>query len=185
MHKAPLFLIILILFLQACSSITVDSYSDFSPVLDPRDYFSGSLTAHGIVKNRRGLVIRTFNADIQASWSNDVGTLVEDFRFDDGEIQQRVWTLTPDGNGSYSGTANDVIGESQLNFVGNSLFMDYVLRIPYGASSVDVRVDDRMYLVSPDILINESRMSKYGLEVGSISLVIIRHDSSKSVPNEA
>jgi hypothetical protein len=165
-----------VLLLQACSSITVDSYSDFSPDFYPREFFSGDLTAHGVVKNRGGLVIRTFNADIQANWTNDTGILIEHFRFGDGETQERIWTLTPDGNGSYVGTANDVIGASQLTFSGNSLFMNYVLRIPYGDSTIDVHVDDRMYLISSDVLINESRMSKYGLEVGSIALVIIRHD---------
>lgn len=178
------FLLFQILLLQACSSITVDRYSDFSPTFNPRKFFSGDLSAHGVVKNRGGLVIRTFNADIRASWTNDIGTLIEHFRFEDGETQQRIWTLTPDGNGSYNGTANDVIGASQLKFAGNSLFMDYVLRIPYGDSTVDVNVDDRMYLISTDILINESRMSKYGFEVGSIALVIIRHNSGNTKPNE-
>jgi hypothetical protein len=171
-------LLLQILFLQACSSISVDSYSEFSPSFAPQNFFSGYLTAHGVVKNRGGLVIRTFNADIQANWENDIGTLIEDFRFDDGEKQQRIWTLTPDGNGSYLGTANDVIGASQLTFAGNTLFMDYVLSIPYGDSTIEVNVDDRMYLVSSDVLINESRLSKYGFGVGSISLVIIRHDSA-------
>ena len=172
-----------VLLLQACSSIPVDSYSDFSPAFDPREFFSGELTAHGVVKNRGGRVIRTFNADIQANWKNDVGTLLENFRFDDGETQQRIWTLIPDGNGSYIGSANDVIGASQLTFSGNSLFMDYVLRIPYGDSTIDVHVDDRMYLISTDVLINESSMSKYGLEVGSIVLTIIRHDSADTNQN--
>ena len=170
------FFLFQILLLQACSSITVDNYSDFSPTFNPRTFFTGDLSAHGVVKNRAGLVIRTFNADIQASWTNEVGTLVEDFRFDDGEIQQRIWKLTPDGSGSYLGTANDVIGASQLTFDGNSVFMDYVLRIPYGDSTIDVHVDDRMYLISTDVLINESSMSKYGIGVGSIVLTIIRHD---------
>ena len=171
-------LLLQILFLQACSSITVDSYSDYSPTFTPQKFFSGYLTAHGVVKNRGGLVIRTFNADIQATWTNDIGTLIEDFRFDDGEIQQRIWTLTPDGNGSYVGTANDVIGASQMTLAGNTLFMDYVLSIPYRDSTIGVNVDDRMYLVSSNVLINESRMSKYGFGVGSVTLVIIRHDSA-------
>jgi len=49
------------------------------------------------------------------------------------------------------------------------------LQVPYGDGSVDVRVDDRMYLVSPDILINESSMSKFGWRVGNLVLVIVRH----------
>ncbi|MFT4519952.1 MAG: hypothetical protein ACI9JM_002352 [Halioglobus sp.] len=168
-------LLLAILFLQACTTITAESYRDVLPTMVPQEFFVGQLTAHGVVKNRSGLVIRTFNANIEASWKAEVGTLVEDFIFDDGEKQQRVWTLTPDGNGSYVGTANDVIGYSYLRSAGNSLFLNYVLRIPYGDSTLDIHVDDRMYLVAPNILINESSMSKLGLQVGSITLVIIRH----------
>ena len=124
--------------------------------------------------------MRTFNADIDASWKDDVGTLVEDFVFDDGEIQQRIWTLTPQGNGRYKGVAGDVIGTGQLELSGNSLFLNYVLRIPYGDSTVDVRVDDRMYLVSPNVLINESTLNKFGVRVGSLDLVILRQPSKHS-----
>ncbi|MFT6364900.1 MAG: hypothetical protein ACJARI_000336 [Bacteroidia bacterium] len=127
-----------------------------------------------MVKDRGGRVIRTFNAGIDASWKDGVGTLVEDFVFDDGEAQQRIWTLKAQGDGRYTGTAGDVIGTGQLASSGNSLFLDYVLRIPYGDSTVDVRVDDRMYLISPDVLINESSLKKFGVRVGSLDLVILR-----------
>ncbi len=164
-----------VLLMTACSGISVEDYSDFSPELDPETFFDGELSAHGVVKNRGGRVIRTFNAVIDASWEDGVGTLVEDFVFDDGEEQQRIWTLVPDGAGGYTGTAGDVVGEGRMSRAGNSLFFDYVLRIPWRDGSIDVRVDDRMYLVSDDVLINESRMLKYGVRVGNLSLVILRH----------
>ena len=162
-------------FMTACSGIKVDDYSEFTPVLNPETFFEGELSAHGVVKNRGGKVIRTFNAVIDASWQDGVGTLVEDFVFDDGEEQQRIWTLVPDGEGGYTGTAGDVVGEGRMSRAGNSLFFDYVLRIPWKDGSIDVRVDDRMYLISDDVLINESRMLKYGIRVGNLSLVILRH----------
>jgi hypothetical protein len=170
-------LALIVLLSSACSSISVDDYAEFSPKLNLEHFFDGRLTAHGVVKNRSGLVIRTFNADIAASWTEGVGTLVEDFVFDDGEEQQRIWTLTPDGKGGYTGTAGDVVGAGQLSAAGNSLFLDYVLTIPYGKSTVDVKVDDRMYLASPNVLINESILKKFGVRVGSLTLAIIRQES--------
>jgi hypothetical protein len=163
--------------LAACSQVKVTDYADSRPVLDIEQFFNGNLTAHGVVKDRGGKVIRSFNATIAAHWKDGVGTLVEDFVFDDGETQQRIWTLRPDGSGQYTGTAGDVIGEGKLQQAGNSLFLDYVLRLPYRGSEVDVRVDDRMYLVSPDVLINESSMSKFGWRVGNLVLVIVRQTS--------
>ena len=165
----------LLLLLTACASVSVDDYRDMQPPLVLEEFFQGELTAHGVIKNRGGRVIRTFNAGIKAWWEEDgVGVLDEDFLFDDGEQQRRVWRLDPQGDGSYIGTAGDVVGQGDLRVAGNSAFLDYVLRIPYGDGTVDVRVDDRMYLVAPDILVNESEMSKFGVRVGSILLVIIK-----------
>lgn len=160
--------------LTGCGSVSVEDYADRSPTLVPETFFDGALTAHGVIKDRGGKVIRYFNADIKAYWHDGVGTLEEDFLFDDGEQSRRVWTLKPTGAGAYVGTAGDVIGEGQVRVAGNSMFLDYVLRIPYGNSTLDLRIDDRMYLVTPDILINESRMIKFGFEVGQILLVIER-----------
>jgi len=161
-----------LLLISGCGSVTVTDYADRTPELRLEDFFSGQLTAHGVVKNRAGKVIRYFNADIKAYWEGPVGTLEEDFVFDDGEKQRRVWTLVRQADGSYIGTAGDVVGEGVVEVAGNSMFLDYVLRVAYGDGSIDLSIDDRMYLVQPDILINESEMSKFGLRVGEIVLVI-------------
>jgi hypothetical protein len=162
--------------ITACSGASVTDYAANRPLLVPEDFFDGRLTAHGVVKDRGGEVIRYFNADIQAYWRDGIGTLEEDFVFDDGERQRRVWTLTPNPEGGYIGTAGDVIGDGALRVSGNSMFLNYVLRVPYGDGTIDLRIDDRMYLVNPNTLINESRMIKFGVEVGEIVLVIVKHE---------
>lgn len=158
--------------LAGCSPVTVQEYSDNRPLLVPEEFFQGQLTAHGVIKDRGGKVIRYFNADIKAYWENGVGTLEEDFMFDDGEPERRVWTLTPQGEDRYIGTAGDVVGDGEITVAGNSMFLDYVLRIPYNDGTLDLRIDDRMYLVNSNTLINESTMTKFGFRVGEILLVI-------------
>lgn len=165
---------LLVIALAGCSGVGIDRYADNEPVLVPETFFNGPLSAHGVIKSRGGEVIRRFNADINAYWKDGVGTLEEDFVFDDGEQQRRVWTLTPAGPGRYIGTAGDVVGDGSIEVAGNTMFLDYVLRIPWGDGTLDLRIDDRMYLVSPDVLINESAMKKFGVRVGEILLVIER-----------
>jgi hypothetical protein len=166
--------LLLSLLLAACSAVSVEDYQHNAPSLVAEQFFNGQLTAHGVVKNRSGKVIRYFSADIKAYWQQGIGTLEEDFVFDDGEQQRRVWTLTPNGLGGYIGTAGDVVGESVIEVAGNSMFLNYVLRIPYRDGSLDVRIDDRMYLVSPTVLINESVLTKFGFKVGELQLVIAK-----------
>jgi hypothetical protein len=165
-------LILIVGILSACSSISVTDYADNSPKLVIQEFFNGTLRAHGIVKDRSGKVIRYFDASIDASWKDDVGKLHENFVFDDGEEQQRIWTIVKDEAGKYIGTANDVIGSSQLKVSGNSLFLNYILRVPYEDGTLDLNIDDRMYLVSENVLINESVMTKWGFQVGEIVLMI-------------
>ncbi|MFO7552411.1 MAG: DUF3833 domain-containing protein [Haliea sp.] len=165
-------LLVLTFGLAGCSPVTVQEYADNRPRLVPEEFFQGQLSAHGVIKNRGGKVIRYFNADIKAWWEDGIGTLEEDFVFDDGEPERRVWTLTPQDDGSYIGTAGDVVGDGRITLAGNSMFLDYVLRIPYNDGTLDLRIDDRMYLVNPTMLINESTMTKFGIRVGEILLVI-------------
>lgn len=161
--------------LSGCSAVSVGDYADNTPLLQPEQFFDGDLTAHGVIKDRGGRVTRRFTADIKAYWQEGVGTLEEDFVFDDGELDRRVWTLRPKGPGRYVGTAGDVVGEGDIEVAGNSMFLGYILRIPYGDGTLDLRIDDRMYLVSENVLINESKMYKFGIRVGEILLVIQRH----------
>jgi len=160
------------LLLGACRSVSVEDYANNRPPLVAEQFFNGQLMAHGVVKDRGGKVIRYFSASIDASWNDGIGTLDERFVFDDGERQSRVWTLKPSGDNSYIATAGDVIGDGKMKIAGNSLFLDYVLRIPYDGDTLDLRIDDRMYLVSERVLLNESIMTKFGFEVGRIMLVI-------------
>ncbi len=170
-------ILLLAVCMAGCTSMSVDRYADQKPELVPEEFFDGRLTAHGVVKNRGGEVIRRFNAEIKAYWTDGIGTLEEDLVFDEGEEQRRVWTLRPTGEGTYVGTAGDVVGEGQVSVAGNAMFLDYVLRIPFGDGTLDLRIDDRMYLVRPDVLINESKMKKFGARVGEILLVIERRPS--------
>jgi hypothetical protein len=160
------------IFIIGCSTIKVSEYADRKPLMIPEDFFNGQLLAHGVIKNRAGKVVRYFNVDINAYWEGSKGTLEEDFIYDNGETQRRVWILTRQADGSYIGTAGDVVGEATGRIAGNSMFLEYVLEVPYGEGTISLTMDDRMYLVEPQTLVNETVMYKFGLRVGEVILVI-------------
>lgn len=173
--RSPLWLLLSVLVLAGCAGPSLDDYSDRNPQLVPEQFFDGELSARGVVKDWSGTVIRTFDADIDASWdAQGVGTLDEEFRFDDGEVQTRTWTLTPSDDG-YHANAGDVVEPGTMRWQGNAVHMNYVLRVSYGDGTIDVRMDDWMYLVTPDTLINQTTMSKWGVDVGEVVLVITKN----------
>jgi len=161
--------------LSGCMSQNVSLYQSRKPILVPEKFFDGTLAAHGILKNRDGEVTRTFNATINAYWNEGIGTLEEKFLFDDGEVQYRTWKLKPSTNGTYIATAGDVIGDGAAGIAGNAMNLNYKLRIKYKNGTLDLSVDDWMFLVDENTIINESVLTKWGFKVASIQLTITRN----------
>ena len=189
--NTTLLIILTTLILTACSSVDINSYQANQPKLVLNEFFNGDLTAHGIIKNRSGEVIRYFNVTMTGTWDeNGVGTLAEKFIFNDSSTEFRTWTFTPTENSQasisssnsssninqqYSAKANDTLAPSLIDISGNAFFMNYDLLINYQGDDIDVNIDDKMYQVNDNIIINESVMSKYGFEVGYITLTIIKN----------
>lgn len=158
--------------LTGCSSITVENYAERTPKLIPQEFFNGKICADGVVRDWRGRQIRQFNAQILASWDDKgVGTLDEIFDFDDGR-ETRIWTLTPDTLGSLSATASDVPKKTRMTYAGNSIHMGYTLRYGEPGDTIDLKMDDWMFQVADGVVVNETRMSKWGIGVGQILLVM-------------
>ena len=125
-------------------------------------------------QNRSGEVIKRFHVDIQSRTEGENLILDERFLYSDGTRQQRVWTLTPDGPGRWKGRAADVIGEARGELAGNALRWRYELALPVDGTTYQVQFDDWMYLMDEDTLINRSFMSKFGVELGQVTLFFRR-----------
>ncbi|PPK62319.1 DUF3833 domain-containing protein [Malaciobacter marinus] len=162
-------------FLGGCGSMKISDFNNTTPKFVPQDYFNGKLTAYGLVKNRSGEIIRTFKGDLVGSWDeNGVGTLDERFVYNDGEKQTRVWTLKPTLDGKYIGTAGDIVGEATMLVNGNTVMMDYTMEIPYNGTTINIDVKDWLHLQEDGVIINHSKMKKFGITVGELVITIIK-----------
>jgi hypothetical protein len=168
----------LVFMLSSCTASSLDIYANNQPVLDPTRFFNGPLVAQGVLKNRSGEVTRYFTATINAYWVDGIGTLEERFEFNDGEIQYRTWTLTPRDAG-YAATAGDVLGIGIANTKGNAMKLEYVLQINYKGTPLALSVEDWMWLVDDNTLLNESILRKWGFRIGSVQLVISKESSTE------
>ncbi|MAX85832.1 MAG: hypothetical protein CMI07_02960 [Oceanospirillaceae bacterium] len=164
-----------------CSSTQVDHAAGRSPKLIPQTFFEGKICADGVVRDRSGEEIRSFNARIDASWDeNGVGTLDEVFYFYDepgaeAKRETRVWTLTPAREGGrevLSAKASDVPEATTMEWAGNAIHMAYTLRYGEPGDTIDLNMDDWMFHVADGVVVNETRMTKFGIHVGQILLVM-------------
>lgn len=169
-----LLLLVLALSIASCGSVDVARYADQQPTLDLERFFSQPVKAWGMFQKRSGEVAKRFEVNIVSRREGNNLILDERFLYSDGSRQRRVWVLTPTGQGGWVGRADDVVGVASGQVAGNTLHWRYRLNLPVGDSTYEMSMDDWMYLMDEDTLINRTRMSKFGVEVGQVTLFFRR-----------
>ena len=156
-----LLIIAAVMSLLACATPTVTQYSAEQPKLNLSEYFNGTLDAYGIFTDRSGAVQKRFTVLIQADWKivngKKTGTLDESFEYSDGTKQKRIWKL-------------DVVGEAIGLSAGNALNWAYTLALPVDDTIYHVQFNDWMYLITPKVMLNKATMSKFGFDLGEVTL---------------
>lgn len=155
--------------LSGCGSVKITDYKDKEPKLDIRQYLNGKIEAKGILYDITGKADRQFYIIMDASWKGNVGTLAEDFTFNDGKKEQRTWTIKFIDDHNFTATAGDVIGEAKGVQYGNVAQMSYVLDAKRSnGKTIKLSMDDWLYLLDKETLINRTKMKKFGLTVGEL-----------------
>lgn len=165
---------LLALSLGGCASPKVEDYAHDQPAFDLRGFFDGHLVGKGLFFDRSGRVAKRFMVDMEGRWQGSSGTLDEHFRYSDGSTSQRTWLLQDLGQGHYRAHANDVIGTAEGSSAGNAFHWRYTLALPVDGHTWHVDLDDWMFRMDSGVVLNRSRMSKFGLDLGELVLEIQR-----------
>ncbi len=156
--------------LTGCSGIMPKEYEAETPALDIRRYLNGELEAWGTLSDWKGKVVRRFQVSMTGTWQGDVGTLEERFVFNDGEHSARTWTIRFTNEHRFTAKAADVVGSATGEQYGNAVNMRYVLRVPVGGKEYDIAMNDWLYLINDEVLINRTTMKKFGITVGELAI---------------
>ncbi|WP_131834723.1 DUF3833 family protein [Ancylobacter aquaticus] len=127
-------------------------------------FFAGRTVAEGSFSAING-VKRTFTVDLDGRWNGHVLTLVEDFRFADGEKDRKTWRFEKLGPGRYRGTREDVRGDTLVSVKGDTATFSYVVDLDAGADENLVRFHDKMVLRDDSTVLNTAWVTKYGFPV--------------------
>lgn len=168
-------LIILVSLALVSCATSLDEYADTKPEFKLEEFFSGKLTAWGTFEDYSGKVTRRFRVEMIGTWEGNKGILDEDFYYDDGEEQKRIWRLTKEAPGIYTGEADDIVGTARGEVQGFALNWSYTMALPVDGEIYEVHFDDWMYLIDEKSLINKASVSKFGFEVGQVTLFIQKH----------
>jgi hypothetical protein len=163
--------IIMALGLFGCSA-DISQYKDATPKLVLEDYLQGHIKGSGMIQDYKNMVIRKFDFSGDASWKDGVGNFDEHMVYDDGTKDHRIWTIKKIRDGYYEGTTGDVIGIAKIYVEGNAMNWQYQMNVPVGDKKYKISFDDWMYLMDDGSLINKNTFKKFGLKVGSLTLMM-------------
>ncbi len=143
--------------------------------LDLEEFFDGRLVAYGQFQDLFGTVRRRFEVAIEGTWDGETLRLVEDFVYEDGAEERRVWTLRKTGPDTWRGTAPGVIGAALGEERGDTFNWRYTIDLPIPAAdgtteTLRVSFDDWMWLLSDDRLFNRAYMRRFGVDIGEVIL---------------
>lgn len=170
------FLLMSALVLSACAGRpSLDDPSLSAREFELEEFFDGKLTAHGQFQDVLGTVRRQFVVAIDGDWDGQRLRLVEDFVYEDGSTEQRIWTLKKTGEETWEGTAPGVIGVARGVEKGDRFNWQYSIDLPIPAADgparmVRVSFDDWMWQLSDDRLFNRAYMRRAGVTLGDVSI---------------
>ncbi len=162
----------LILLVAACGGRpSLDDPSFGGPKLDLERYFDGKLRAWGQFQDRFGTVGRRFVVDIEGNWDGEALTLIEDFTYEDGSEERRVWRLVKTGPDSWEGTAEGVQGVASGQERGDVFNWRYTIDLPVPDGTLRVSFDDWMWRLDERRVLNRAYMDKFGIEIGEVIII--------------
>ena len=167
-------LFVTVLAINGCSTMKPTDFQNASPKLAIEDYFNGRVEAYGLFEDRFGTLRRQFTVTIDGTWDGEVLVLDERFAYSDGETDRRVWTIRKKGPHLYEGAADDIIGTATGESYGNALNWRYTMDLKVGDGSLRVRFDDWMFLLTQDVMMNRAKVSKFGIEIGTVTLAFVK-----------
>jgi hypothetical protein len=180
-YSKPLVTLCLTGLLLSCTS-ALDDYQDTTPEFDLATYFDGEVTAWGIVQDHSTKLVRRFCVDIIGTWQDNQGQLHETFYYNDGEQEIRIWELQVGPDGQVTGTAGDVVGQASGGANGTAFNWQYTLQVPVGDNSYDLFVDDWMFKMDENRVMNRSYMKKLGITVAEISIFFDKTQPVRKCP---
>ncbi len=144
------------------------TYAGSEPAFDIRTHLNGPILCEGVIYGPLGSVTSRFTADMNGEWTGARGTLAESFAYASGSSQERCWHLSLGNDGTFTATADDIIGTATGRQSGATVCMTYRIRLPQDAGGHVLDVTDWMYLMENGTIINRSEMRKFGLRVAEL-----------------
>ena len=98
-----------------------------------------------------------------------------------GISKVEIKKITDQNKVIYQGQADDIEGEASGSISGNTLNWSYDIYLNIKGSNIKVHFNDWIYKQSEDLAINRAYVSKFGINIGSVTLVFLRGKTAAQI----
>lgn len=129
------------------SSLAIRDFAAATPRFEPEKFFEGPVRSWGVVESRSGKPMSRLRADLTGRREGSDVVITQDFTFEDGRKQRRIWKIRRIDAHRYEASAADVIGPAPGYASGNAFQWEYTLQLRPRNVLSRVRMQHWMYLL--------------------------------------
>jgi len=153
----------------------IESIAQTAPVFDFCSYFLGRASASGWFTDRFGNVRRHFSGEFTGHFEGEDFVLEEVLVYTDGVTDKRTWRVRIDQQGNFRASSESLSGDATGQLLGNTLNLNYSMNVDLSnGKSWLMDMNDWMFLQPDGSLHNYTRVSKWGIHLGSVSTQYVR-----------
>jgi hypothetical protein len=157
-------ILLLCVLLAGCTSLRPQDFAAAVPRFEPDKFFEGSVHSWGVIETRSGSPKSRVRADLTGRREGSDVVVTQNFTFEDGHTQQRIWRIRRIDEHRYEASANDVIGPAVGYAFGNAFHWEYTLQLRPGNFFTRVRMEHWMYLLGDgETMLNRVVIRKFGV----------------------
>lgn len=136
------------------------------------EFFESQVLAKGQFQDVFGTARCRFDVVVTGTWDGETLKLVEDFDYEDGSTEQRIWRLKKTGpivaDQTWTGFADGVLGVATGEERGDTFNWTYRIDLPVPDGTLRVSFDDWMWDMGGGRVLNRAYMKKYGVDIGEV-----------------
>jgi len=137
-------------------------------------FFAGRTLGDGVFVNSWTKSQRRFQVVIDGTWDGRALALSEIYAYDNGLQERKSWRLLQTAPGVFTGTYDDTIGPAHIWSEGPVVRLQYKLKL----AGIALDFDETMALCDDGSVIDKARVTKWGIPVGRLEVVMRRAGSS-------
>ncbi len=148
----------------------MDRFANGGPAFDPIAYWTGHVHSRGVLENRSGEPDDFVTTDCVGEADGvDALQMHQTITLGDGSVTRREWHMRRVTGGRFEATANDMVGTAVGEASGSGFHWSWVLATKPGNPLFDVTMNQWMYLMDGETMVNRTVITKLGITLAQVT----------------